>query len=60
MSLAGREMALKQLLDGLLNNFGLVESLYFNEEGSLDISKFPSESRTAMTTYIGRFGDVNA
>lgn len=55
MSLAGREMALKQLLDGLLNNFGLVESSYFNEHGNVDVSKFPVASRSAISDYLGRF-----
>ena len=53
-SITGREMVLKQLLDGLLNNFGLVESMYFDETGNLDILKFPSESRSALVNYLGR------
>jgi hypothetical protein len=52
ISITGREMVLKQLLDGLINNFGLVESLYFDEAGNIDISKFPSESRTAISRYL--------
>jgi hypothetical protein len=56
-SINGRQMVLKQLLGGLLNNFGLVESLYFDEDGNLNISKFPIASRTALTTYFGRLSN---
>lgn len=48
----GRLLPLKFLLDGLLNNFGFVQSSFFDTENRLNLLAWPESARRKTMTYI--------
>lgn len=51
-SVEGRYLPVKNLLDGVLSNFGIVESSYFDNSNMVNISAWPRSSRTKVKTYL--------
>ena len=48
----GRYLPVKNLLDGLLSNFGIVESSFFDEAGMINVDSWPQSSRGKVKTYL--------
>ena len=47
-----RYLPVKNLLDGLLSNFGIVESNFFDDAGMINVAAWPQGSRTKVKTYL--------
>lgn len=48
----GRFLPVRSLLDGLLSNFGIVESNYFDATSLINVAAWPQSSRNRVKTYL--------